>query len=201
MAFQKNNKIRLGSKNSEEHRRRISIANKGKTNALMSEYRKTHTMTKEQRQKAVRTRLKNGSYKKTEEQKKVLHFALLGKNKGKKSDRKGLTYSQYYKPEVVQRMLTLKSGKNHWSWNDKRERTYPIIWTNTLKRSIRERDKYVCQLCFEQQTETVFDIHHIDYNKNNCNPDNLVTLCRNCHMKTNCKDKQYWITHFTSTKI
>ena len=68
---------------------------------------------------------------------------------------------------------------------------YSVDWTKTLKRSVRERDHYICQLC-NQYGNTV---HHIDYNKQNCNLNNLITLCRNCHQKTNF-DREYWIECF-----
>lgn len=62
---------------------------------------------------------------------------------------------------------------------------YTTDRTKTLKRSIRERDHYACQMCWEQQTDKAFPIHHINYQKHNCNPENLVTLCPSCHSKTN----------------
>lgn len=74
---------------------------------------------------------------------------------------------------------------------------YGLDWTKTLKRSIRERDNYVCQLCSKIQCDYAFDVHHIDYNKKNCNPDNLITLCRSCHAKTNYK-RDYWKEYFTN---
>ena len=37
--------------------------------------------------------------------------------------------------------------------------------------------------------------NHIDYNKLNCNPNNLISLCRKCHMKTN-SNRDYWINYF-----
>ena len=58
---------------------------------------------------------------------------------------------------------------------------YSPDWTKELKNLIRERDSYACQICFKKG----YPIHHIDYNKKNCNPENLVTLCKNCHTKTN----------------
>lgn len=68
---------------------------------------------------------------------------------------------------------------------------YSIDWTITLKRSIRERDNYICQIC----NQYGLDVHHIDYDKQNCNPNNLITLCHKCHMKTNHK-RDYWINYF-----
>lgn len=67
---------------------------------------------------------------------------------------------------------------------------YAGDWTQTLKRSIRERDNYVCQLCKKLQTDIAFHVHHINYDKKNCDPSNLITLCCSCHMKTNAhRDK------------
>lgn len=72
---------------------------------------------------------------------------------------------------------------------------YPINWTATLRRSIRERDRYTCKICSLQQGDKVLDIHHIDYNKKNCNPENLITLCHRCHPRTNY-NREYWKEFF-----
>ena len=39
------------------------------------------------------------------------------------------------------------------------------------------------------------DVHHIDYDKKNNDPKNLISLCRKCHMKTN-KNRKYWTKYF-----
>lgn len=41
--------------------------------------------------------------------------------------------------------------------------------------------------------------NHIDYDKKNCNSDNLITLCRVCHIKTNF-NRSYWINYFKELK-
>ncbi len=69
---------------------------------------------------------------------------------------------------------------------------YSTDWTQDLKRAIRKRDKYTCQIC---RKEPAIYCHHIDYNKKNCNPDNLITLCHSCHTKTNY-NRNYWIKYF-----
>jgi 5-methylcytosine-specific restriction endonuclease McrA len=66
---------------------------------------------------------------------------------------------------------------------------YSVDWTTTLKISIRQRDRYTCQICGKQQGDNAFSVHHIDYNKQNCNPENLITLCNSCHSKTNYNRK------------
>jgi len=68
---------------------------------------------------------------------------------------------------------------------------YSLDWTETLKRAIRERDNYICQICSKYGD----DVHHKDYDKKNCNPDNLITLCDSCHSKTNY-NREYWILFF-----
>ena len=74
---------------------------------------------------------------------------------------------------------------------------YSIDWTETLKKSIRQRDRYTCQICGK---EPAVSVHHIDYNKKNCNSNNLITLCRSCHSKTN-HNKKYWINYFRKSII
>lgn len=74
---------------------------------------------------------------------------------------------------------------------------YTVDWTDTLKKSIRQRDKYTCRVCGKEPSIIV---HHIDYDKKNCNPENLITLCRKCHAKTNF-NRTFWINYFTVRRI
>jgi hypothetical protein len=106
--------------------------------------------------------------------------------------------------EIKQKMSRVHFGKKlperskekHWNWKGGiSEESYNIDWTKTLRRSIRERDKYTCQICKIPQEDYAFSIHHIDYNKENCNPNNLITLCKSCHTKTNF-NRPYWIKYF-----
>lgn len=88
----------------------------------------------------------------------------------------------------------------HPSWKGgKSFEPYPIIWTSALRRVVRERDNHICQICKESEEARVLDVHHIDYDKNNCSLKNLIALCRNCHVKTNFKRK-YWIKYFSELK-
>lgn len=74
---------------------------------------------------------------------------------------------------------------------------YPFGWTKTLKESIRQRDGCKCQLCGAPQIEFTrrLPVHHIDYNKDNLNPNNLITLCYKCNSKANF-NREYWQMHF-----
>ena len=74
---------------------------------------------------------------------------------------------------------------------------YPLDWTDDLRESIRKRDNFICQLCGIHQDELnrKLHIHHIDYLKDNLDPQNLISLCNNCHQKTNF-NRSYWINYF-----
>ena len=76
---------------------------------------------------------------------------------------------------------------------------YTIKWKKELKERIRKRDNYICQNCNKHQNKfnEKLHVHHIDYNKKNCNENNLVSLCRSCHMKTNY-NRKYWKKLFSN---
>lgn len=83
-------------------------------------------------------------------------------------------------------------GKNHQNWKDGRSfEPYTKEWTEELRRFIRKRDKYICQKCGKKGKT----VHHIDYNKKNCNKDNLITLCNKCNSKVNF-NRIMWTIYF-----
>lgn len=91
-------------------------------------------------------------------------------------------------------------GEKSWHWkNGKSFEPYPLGWTKTFKEQIRYRDGYKCQLCGvpEAECRRKLDVHHKDYDKFNIKPENLVSLCHSCHMKTNFS-RLYWIRHFSN---
>lgn len=89
-------------------------------------------------------------------------------------------------------------GEDNYNWQGGISfKLYPQEWTETLKRSIRERDNYVCKVCSTTYNDREFHVHHINYDKKNCNPNNLITLCTSCHVKTN-KNRDYWTGYFNN---
>jgi hypothetical protein len=68
---------------------------------------------------------------------------------------------------------------------------YAFEFTKKLKEFIRGRDSYICQLCNKKGNT----VHHINYNKDNCKEDNLITLCKRCNTKVNF-NRDYWYTYF-----
>jgi 5-methylcytosine-specific restriction endonuclease McrA len=103
--------------------------------------------------------------------------------------------------ELRRKKSIMNSGEKSNSWRGGISfDPYSIDWTKTLRQAIRERDKYTCQVCGEKQGDYVFSVHHIDYNKLNCNQDNLITLCKKCHQKTNF-NRNYWLKYFNVSFI
>lgn len=114
-------------------------------------------------------------------------------SKGKpKLNRRGIRYSPSTEFKKGHKGYSLKGEKSPaWQGGISFE-PYSVDWTKTLKRSIRQRDEYTCQIC---NKEPAIIVHHIDYDKKNCNPENLITLCHNCHPRTNHNRKR-WIEYF-----
>ena len=84
-------------------------------------------------------------------------------------------------------------------------REYGKEWTSKLRFSIMERDNFTCQNphCLNSSWNTCdfileklkLDVHHIDGDRKNCAPINLITLCHSCHSKERA-DRLSWKTLF-----
>jgi len=81
------------------------------------------------------------------------------------------------------------AGEKHHNWKGGVSRLpYAYTFTDKLKSQVKERDSWTCLLCRRTNDLTV---HHINYNKIDCGPENLVTLCRSCNSKVNFK-RSFW---------
>lgn len=90
------------------------------------------------------------------------------------------------------------SGKANPNWIDGRSfEPYTSEFNRQLKELIRHRDGYQCQKCghLEMKNEEKLSIHHIDYNKKNCLPSNLISLCQRCNTGVNSNRKE-WENYF-----
>ena len=96
------------------------------------------------------------------------------------------------------------TGENNSNWKggiSKIYPPYPLKWKTALKESIRNRDGHICQVCNkkEKDLKRKLHVHHVDYNKENCEENNLISLCHSCHIKTN-HDQEKWLLLFNYTK-
>jgi hypothetical protein len=138
--------------------------------------------------KRIETRKKNGWFKNRDEFcEKMKSIVVNEYKKGKKSF--------FADKRFIPRNVSMENNPN-WH-NGSSFKLYSFDWKNTLKESIRQRDNFKCKICNKLQEENTrkLDVHHIDYNKQNCNPDNLITLCMQCHRKTQI-NRDYWIDYF-----
>ena len=78
-------------------------------------------------------------------------------------------------------------GENHWNWcGGYSKKGYCSIWSDKeFKIAIKLRDNNICQNPYCYKIDTRLHVHHIDYNKKNCHPNNLITLCGSCNAKAN----------------
>lgn len=165
-----------GRKFSKETRKKISEAKKGsihseETRKKMSEAQKGRKATEE-------------TLKKLRKAKSGINHPMFGKH-----------HSEEHKKKISEAL----SGEKAYQWlGGKSFEAYGLEFNEDLREVIRNRDRRECKLCEKTELENTekLSIHHIDYNKKNNNPNNLITLCRNCHTKTNHK-REYWRNHFT----
>ena len=80
----------------------------------------------------------------------------------------------------------LRSGENHYNWQGgKTFEPYCIDWTKEYKDYIKERDGYKClNPCCKNNSKNLI-CHHINYNKKDCDPFNVITLCNSCNVEAN----------------
>jgi len=149
---------------------------------------------------------------------------IAKETKGKHFDRNNKTYEQIVEIEIANQwkrkqsevhkgikfteehhknLSKSKKLQNHPNWlGGKSFELYGLEFNNNLKKQVKERDDYTCQICklnekqlkfLFKRNKQIFHAHHIDYNKKNNNENNLLTLCYSCHPKTN-SNREYWIS-------
>ncbi len=74
---------------------------------------------------------------------------------------------------------------------------YSSKFNKQLKKEIKKRDNFTCQNCNKKEN---LCIHHIDYNKQNCSHNNLITVCNSCNSKFNF-NREKWTEYFKNNFI
>lgn len=84
-------------------------------------------------------------------------------------------------------------GENNPNWKGGiTNELYCDAWADKeYKQSILERDAFQCQNSDCWKTSNILVIHHVDYNKKNCCPKNLITLCNSCNTRANF-NREIW---------
>ena len=67
------------------------------------------------------------------------------------------------------------------TWRDKKSTNLHSLEWQKLRKTILQRDEYVCQYCdFKSKKYQI--VHHIDGNPQNNSDDNLVVICQMCNL-------------------
>lgn len=174
-----------------EHRNKLSTSLKGKTNrGSFCKGRKPWNYGKK--------------YSFSEEAKKNISKGMMGRFVSEKTKEKqrismtGKKLSDSHKIDCSCSFCEVKRGdaigKKHPAFKENKAKTeYSKEWTSDLRNSIRIRDNFTCQHCgtHQKQLKSILSVHHIDYNKKNCQENNLISLCKKCHGRTNSL-RTYW---------
>lgn len=105
-----------------------------------------------------------------------------------------ITFSNWqhgYRCKTCDNISRVGAGNSNWKGGLSCE-PYCDIWINTeYKETIKERDGYKCLNPYcTAKNPNYLTIHHINYNKKSCGPENLITICRSCNARAN-KDRDW----------
>jgi len=199
----KMSKTQKGKELSEESKvklRQLRIGcepwNKGKVNVYSDETKKQISNSlklffkeNESCNKGCR-KLGSRGYRHTEETKKKMKGRIFSPEHRKKLSyaRKGKTTPQ----ETRIKMSCSARGISIEDWDGFYDKEYCCSWSDKeYKDSIKERDDYKCQNLDCWGTAKRLSVHHIDYDKKNCKPSNLIALCASCNTRANY-NRPYW---------
>jgi len=190
------NKNCVGIKHSEKTKRKMSLAQMGKKNHNFGKHPSQETLRKMSLANKGRLSPRKGKHLSEEHRRKL--------SASRKSNPVRYWLGKKMPLAVRQKMGLSHSGSMNPSWKGGTSfLPYGPGFTRHLKDEIRKRDRYRCQECFRHQDELFtksgkkvkLDIHHIDFDKNNSNPNNLISLCHSCHAQTQF-NQDAWIEYF-----
>jgi hypothetical protein len=162
-----------GCLKSEETKRKLSLALVGRPRSEASRLKQSKT---------YKLLWANPEYR--EKMEKLIFGSIRGKGHSEETRQKIST-------KLKERLADPTKNPN-WQGGISFE-PYPPKFNEALKESIRERDNHTCQKCGVSECECFakLDIHHIDYDKTNCLPSNLVSLCHSCNGQVNANRKRW----------
>ena len=119
------------------------------------------------------------------------------------ADRKGINrgpenpfYGKQHSPEALLKISAASAGASNPAWKGGTTfEPYGPEFTTGFRRAIRGQHEYRCVVCGEPENGRAHHCHHIDYDKRNNSPENLVLLCVFCHGKTSWH-RAFWIKLF-----
>jgi hypothetical protein len=189
---------------SEEHKRKIAEA--GKHRGPISEETR-QKLIEAQAKRGPRPKASEETKRKMSETRKGKKLTITDKWKAATARRAEMLRGKPRSPESIEkhrqtmigrqfseehRESLSKAGRgkhsgvnapNYIDGRTKEKYPYPIEFTDYLKKKVRKRDNYTCQVCLETAKGKRGHVHHIDGDKNNCKMENLTLVCVSCHNK------------------
>lgn len=107
----------------------------------------------------------------------------------KKKQKQGMYYSPWSildenTKQRLRRLLSKKQkGKNNSNWKGNNKNF------NLLKKLCSENRLNKCKSCCKDRR---LEVHHIDFNKENDEMNNLTTICHSCHSKAHKRGYSFW---------
>ncbi len=177
---------------SQERRNNIGDANRGKKRTQKQKDNVSEKITKKWEDPKYKEDVLAGHDRHwTEERKQEKSIQTIERFEDpKEREKTSLGVKKYYEEnEAVH-------GPDHWSWKGGiTNKDYCCSWSDKeYKQDIRDRDNNKCQnpKCWGTiNLKYALDLHHINYNKLDCRPINLISLCKSCHSRANTK-RDFW---------
>lgn len=204
--YKENKNPMFGRRHSEEAKKKISEKNKGLKR------------TEEAKKKLSDVIKKKGhpmfGRKHSEESKRKMSKAKIGRFSGENHPQ----YNTHKSEETKRKISEIKIGKKLNLTKEQRKNRslkrcgpknpmwnggisiepYCDAWADKeYKEDIKKRDNYTCQNSGCNKKSKRLVVHHIDYVKKNCKPNNLITLCNSCNSKAN-GNRNCWVEFYTN---
>jgi hypothetical protein len=191
MVFQKGDKMRLGMTFTDETKRQMSESHKRVWHDADHRARYAEGFRKRSENPVFIEKLRQEGYRRfrgrklSAEHKLRISIALIGKAK-----------SDLHKKRLSESHIGVNVGKFNGRWcGGTSFEPYPPFFNMTLRRLVRERFSNLCMVCGIGPNGTLHRVHHINYDKNNNDLNNLIPLCNSCHLRTNFR-RDYWVRFF-----
>ena len=187
------NKGKKTGKLSEDHRKKIGLANMGHIGHTKGKHLSEETKDK------ISVALTG--VKLSAETRKKMSIAMKGRLVSEETKQK---FSNIFKgkpwSEARRKAQEKLTGCRSRKPVIKNGKEYSENW-HEIRKEIYERDKWICRecgvKCRDKKGNSLKRIqcHHIDYDILNCKSVNLITLCASCHSKTNFK-REDWMKYY-----
>ncbi|MEK6844622.1 MAG: NUMOD3 domain-containing DNA-binding protein [Nanoarchaeota archaeon] len=108
----------------------------------------------------------------------------------------GKKYTKEQRQNISNSLKGLLIGDKNGNWNNGSSfEPYGIEFNKEKKQQVLERDNYTCQDPNCEHLSERLNVHHIDYDKKNNTPENLIILCAICHTKSNF-NRVFWVEFY-----